>query len=248
MNAPLLEEHLRTLRMPTMLANYKRMAAGDDALSGYLGELAALEVNKRHENGVRARIAAARFPVIKTIESFDFSLQPKLPKAKMLQLFDCDFVEQRRNLVLIGPTGVGKTHLLSAVGITACTRGYRVLFSTAAELLMSLIAAKREDRLRKRLATLDRYDILLIDELGYIPFEREATDLLFQVIARRYERKSVGITTNLAFPDWIQVFPDAMAASAVVDRLVHHGTIFELEGESHRLRSKKKAAGSPRDN
>ena len=248
MNTPLLEEHLRTLRMPTMLANYKRMAAGDDALSSYLGELAALEVNKRHENGVRARIAAARFPVIKTIESFDFSLQPKLPKTKMLQLFDCDFVEQRRNLVLIGPTGVGKTHLLSAVGITACTRGYRVLFSTAAELLMSLIAAKREDRLRKRLASLDRYDLLLIDELGYIPFEREATDLLFQVIARRYERKSVGITTNLAFPDWIQVFPDAMAASAIVDRLVHHGTIFELEGESHRLRSRKKAASSPRNN
>ncbi len=244
MNAPLLEEHLRSLRLPAILANYKRVAAGDDALTGYLGDLAILEVNKRHENGVRARIVGARFPVIKTIEAFDFSFQPNLPKPRLLELFNCRFIDEHRNIVLIGNTGVGKTHLLSALGVAACTHGYRVLFTTAAELLMSLIAAKREDRLRQRLATLDRYDLLLIDELGYIPFEREATDLLFQVIAKRYERKSIGITTNLAFPDWIQVFPDAMAASAVVDRLVHHGTIFELSGESHRLRSRKKATST----
>lgn len=248
MNAPLLEEHLRVLRLPAMLASYKRVAAGDDALTGYLGNLAGIEVSKRHENGVRARITAAKFPVIKTIEAFDFSLQPKLPKTKILELLQCGFVEHHRNVVLIGTTGVGKTHLLSALGFAACTSGYRVLFATAAELLMSLIAAKRDDRLRQRLAALDRYDLLLLDELGYIPFEREATDLLFQVIARRYERKSIGITTNLAFPDWIQVFPDAMAASAIVDRLVHHGTIFELEGESHRLRSRKKGASPAQTN
>jgi DNA replication protein DnaC len=241
MNAPLLDEHLRSLRLPAILANYKRVAAGDDALTGYLSDLAILEVNKRHENGVRARIVGAKFPVIKTIEAFDFSFQPNLPKPRVLELFNCRFIDEHRNLVLIGNTGVGKTHLLSALGVSACTNGYRVLFTTAAELLMALIAAKREDRLRQRLATLDRYDLLLIDELGYIPFEREATDLLFQVIAKRYERKSVGITTNLAFPDWVQVFPDAMAASAVVDRLIHHGTIFELSGESHRLRTRKKA-------
>jgi len=240
MNAFLLDEHLRMLRLPTILAHYKRIAAANDATIAYLGELAAMEVEKRHENGVRARIRNAKVPVIKTLEAFDFTFQPNLPKMKVLELFDCKFIEQRRNLVFIGNTGVGKTHLLSALGVAACTRGYRVLFSTAAELLMSLIAAKSESRLRQRLVAIDRYDLILIDELGYIPFEREATDLLFQVISRRYERKSIGITSNLAFPDWIQVFPDAMAASAIVDRLIHHGAVFEMDGESYRLRSRKK--------
>ena len=146
----------------------------------------------------------------------------------------------------MGSTGVGKTHLLSSIGIAACTNGHRVLFTTAAELLMSLIAAKREDRLKQRLTAIDRYAFVIVDELGYIPFEREATNLLFQVISGRYERGSIGITTNLAFPDWTQVFPDDTAASAVVDRLVHHAVIFELTGESYRLRSRKK--GSTRTN
>lgn len=245
MAAPFLEEHLRTLRLPTMLANYKRLAQGDDQRVTYLGELSSLEVGRRHENGVRARIAAAKFPVIKTIEAFDFSLQPEVPRRKIADLLDCKFIEDKRNVIFIGPTGVGKTHLITAIGVTACTTGYRALFTTAAELLMSLIAAKRDDRLKQRLASLERYDLLIVDELGYIPFEREATDLLFQVISNRYERGSVGVTTNLAFPDWTQVFPDAMAASAVVDRLVHHGIIFELTGESHRLRSRKKGGGKP---
>lgn len=241
MSSHFLEEHLRVLRLPTVLANYQRVAQGDTGRIGYLGDLAALEVGKRHENGVRNRIAAAHFPVIKTFEAFDFSFQPELPKRKVADLLDSTFIDQKRSVIFIGPTGVGKTHLLSAIGVCACTNGYRVLFVTASELLMSLISAKREDRLKQRLIAFERYHFLIIDELGYIPFEREATDLLFQVISGRYERGSIGITTNLAFPDWTQVFPDAMAASAIADRLVHHGTIFELTGESHRLRSRKKA-------
>jgi DNA replication protein DnaC len=243
MSAPFLDEHLRNLRLPTMLGNYKRLAQGDQTRIAYLSELTSLEVSKRHENGVRNRIVAAKFPVIKTIESFDFSLQPELPRKKLSELLNAKFIDEKRSIIFIGPTGVGKTHLLSAIGVTACTNGFRVLFTTAAELLMSLITAKREDRLKQRLCALERYNFLIIDELGYIPFEREATDLLFQVIANRYERSSVGITTNLAFPDWTQIFSDAMAASAIVDRLIHHGVIFELTGESHRLRSRKKAGG-----
>lgn len=246
MNAALLDEHLRTLRLPAMLANYRRIAADDPAKLHYLHELAALEVDKRHENGVRARITAARFPVMKGMESFDFALQPQLPKAKLLDLLDGRFVAEQRNPILIGPTGVGKTHCLIAIGLASCTAGYRVLFTTAAELCMSLIAAKREDRLKQRLASYERYHLLLIDELGYIPFEREATDLLFQVISQRYERASVGITTNLAFLDWTQVFSEPTTASAVVDRLVHHSAIFEFAGQSHRLRSRQTAGISSR--
>jgi DNA replication protein DnaC len=243
---PLLELHLRGLRLPTMLGNYRRLAAEIPEPVAYLTQLAALEVDKRHENGVRARITAARFPVIKTIESFDFSLQQQLPKAKMLELFDCSFIEQHRNFVCVGPPGTGKTHCILALGLAACTRGYRTLFVTAAELLMALIAAKRDGQLERRLRSYDRYDLLLVDELGYIPFEREATDLLFQVISRRYERQSIAISTNLAFTDWTNIFPDPMAATAVIDRLVHHGTVFEFAGESQRLRSRQ--TGKPAKN
>lgn len=236
---PLLEMHLRNLKLPTMLANYRRVAGDISEPIEYLTQLAALEVSKRHENGVRARIAAAHFPVIKTAESFDFALQPRLPKAKFLELFDCTFVEQHRNVICIGPPGTGKTHCLLALGLAACTRGYRVLFVTAAELLMGLIAAKHEGQLDRKLRAYERFDLLLVDELGYIPFEREATDLLFQVISRRYERQSVAISTNLAFTDWTNIFPDPMAAMAVIDRLVHHGAVFEFAGESQRLKTRQ---------
>jgi DNA replication protein DnaC len=204
-----------------------------------LNDLVALEVNKRHENGIRTRIAAARFPTLKTIEAFEFSLQPQLPKAKLLEHFDGEFIKQHRNLILYGPPGTGKTHCLIALGTAACMRGYRVRFTTAAELLMSLIEAKRNGALERKFLWLERFDLLLVDELGYIPFEREQTDLLFNVISARYERASIAITTNLAFEQWTQIFPDAMAASAVIDRLIHHGTVLQFGGESHRLRSRK---------
>jgi DNA replication protein DnaC len=236
--SPLLELHLRMLHLSAILANYRRLLGDHPQPLPYLAHLVALEVGKRHENGVRARIAAARFPTTKTIESFDFSLQPQLPKAKLLEHFDGAFVDAHRNLVLCGPPGTGKSHTLSALGLAMCMRGYRVLFTTAAELLIRLMDAKRAGTLERQYRALDRIDVLLIDELGYIPFEREASDLLFQLISARYERRSIALTTNLSFERWTQIFPDEMAAAAVIDRLVHHGSVFVFTGESYRLRSR----------
>lgn len=241
-NAPLFEMHLRNLRLPAILANYRRLLADHADPITYLENLVALEVSKRQENGVRAKIAAAHFPTIKTIEAFDFSLQPTLPKAKLLENFDTAFVDTHRNLIFSGPPGVGKTHLLNALGFAACTHGRRVFFTTAAALLMKLIDAKRNGTLERHYKKLDRIDLLLIDELGYIPFEREATDLLFQLISQRYERRSIALTTNLPFEKWTQVFPDEMTATAVIDRLVHHGSVFVFSGESHRLRNRGKSS------
>ena len=230
MESPLLEMQLRSLHLPTVLTNYRRLLGEHAEPLPYLSDLISLEAAKRQENGIRARIAAAHFPTIKTIESFDFTLQPELPKAKLLEHFDGAFVEGRRNL--------------SALGLAMCTRGFRVSFTTAAALLMKLIAAKRTATLERHYRSLDRIDLLLIDELGYVPFEREATDLLFQLISQRYERRSIALTTNLPFEKWTQVFPDEMTATAVIDRLVHHGSVFAFTGQSHRLRSRGKSSKS----
>jgi DNA replication protein DnaC len=239
--APLLEMQLRGLHLSGMLANYQRLLKNHAEPLPYLADLVALETTKRQENGVRARIAAAHFPTTKTIEAFDFSLQPMLPKANILEHFDGSFVEKHRNLILSGPPGRGKTHILTALGISMCMHGYRTLFTTAAALLMKLIDAKKNGALERHFRRLDRIDVLLIDELGYIPCEREASDLLFQVISQRYERRSIALTTNLPFERWGEIFPEEMTATAVIDRLIHHGSLFVFSGESHRLRTRKKA-------
>jgi DNA replication protein DnaC len=232
--SPLLEMQLRSMHLPTILANYRRLLGEHAEPLPYLSDLISLESAKRQENGIRARIAAAHFPTI----------QPELPQAKLLEHFDGAFVEAQRNVILSGPPGVGKSHILSALGLAMCMRGYRVLFTTAAALLMKLIAAKKAATLERQYRLLDRIDLLLIDELGYVPFEREATDLLFQLISQRYERRSIALTTNLPFEKWTQVFPDEMAATAVIDRLVHHGAVFAFTGQSHRLRTRGKSSKS----
>lgn len=243
---PFLTANLKTLRLPAFVEHYQRLAEthNDDPRS-YLAELAALEVVKRHEACVKGRIAKARFPIIKTIESFDFSKQPQLPKGTLLQLFDCQFIEQQRSAIFLGKSGTGKTHCLIALGLAACMRGYRVAFYTAADLLLQLLSAKRNNTLEKKLKALDKAALLCIDELGFIPADREATDLLFTVIASRYERKSIALTSNLLFEHWTKIFADELAAAAVVDRLVHHGAIFQFTGESYRLRSRDPGIRAP---
>ena len=169
MNAPLLEEHLRSLKLPAILANYRRLAENARDPIAYLGEVASVEVERRHENGVKARISAARFPTLKTFDTFDFTAQPRAPKTKILELADGRFVRERRSVIFYGPPGVGKTHCLIAIGLAACTHGYRTLFTTAAGLLTDLLEAKRNGTLTRRLRSLDRFALLLIDELAMCP-------------------------------------------------------------------------------
>ncbi len=239
MNTALIDEYLRALKLPGALTHYRRLAENTKDPLTYLGDVLAAEIERRHESSIKRRIAEARLPTLKTLETFDFALQPNVPKLKILELADGAFIRDRRTLVFYGPPGTGKTHCLIAIGLAACTNGYRTLFTTAAGLLTSLLDAKRDGTLARKLRWIDRFELILVDELGYVPFEREATDLLFQVISQRYERSSIALTTNLAFEQWTQIFPDAMAARAVIDRLIHHGSVFEFDGESHRLRSRQ---------
>jgi DNA replication protein DnaC len=248
MKSPILEDHLTTLRLPTMRDSYARIERATAEKIQYLTSLAHLEVENRHQNGINNRLAAARFPTIKTFDTYDFNAQTDLPKLKLLEHAEAPFVENARNIVLYGPPGTGKTHCLIALGVAACVHGYRTRFFTAASLLTMLLDTKRDGSLSKAMRALERYDLLLIDELGYIPFEREATDLLFQVISERYESKSIAITTNLAFEEWNQVFPTAMAATAIIDRLVHHGSVFEFKGQSHRLKTRSGNTQKPAKN
>jgi DNA replication protein DnaC len=238
MKSTILDEYLGQLKLPAVRESYPRIESATPEGIAYLSELMAIELSRRQENGIKERITSARFPTMKTFDTFEFASQPDLPKLKLLEHTEKQFIEDARNLVLYGPPGTGKTHCLIAIGISACLNGFRTRFVTAAGLLGALIDAKRDGTLTKRLRSLDRYHLLLIDELGYIPFEREATDLLFQVISERYESKSIALTTNLAFEEWTRIFPDAMAARAVIDRLIHHGSVFEFAGQSHRLKTR----------
>jgi DNA replication protein DnaC len=246
MSAVLIDEHLRALKLPGALTHYRRLAEKAKDPLAFLSDVLAAEIEQRHERGIKRRISAAHLPTLKTLEAFDFTLQPHVPKLKILELADCAFIREARNQVFYGPPGTGKTHCLVAITLAACTLGYRTLFTTAAGLLTNLLDAKRDGTLARKLQSIDRFALLAIDELGYVPFEREATDLLFQVISQRYERSSIAITTNLAFEQWTQIFPDAMAARAVIDRLIHHGSVFEFSGESHRLRSRQGSTGKGR--
>jgi len=238
----LLEEHLKILKLPSFLNSYQRLASessrGNRSYTEFLACLAEEEVLRRQENAIQRRIKAAKFPVLKTLDTFDFAAQPSLNKKEILQLYDCHFIDDKMNLIFVGPCGTGKTHLSIAIGLKACTKGYKVFCDTAASLINNLMEAKNEYRFSKKLKQLSGFDLIICDELGYIPFDRQGTDLLFQLVAARYEQGSMIITTNLPFSDWSNVFHDSATAAAVIDRLVHHSVIVQIKGESFRLASK----------
>ena len=243
-NALLLKANLKQLRLPTMLAEWDKLAREaadrDEPYDAYLLRLTELEVAARSANAVTARIRAAGFPVLKDFDTFDFTAAPNLPKQKVLELARGDWLEQHSNCCLIGGSGTGKTHVATAVGLALCRLGKRVKFVTAAGLVTQLEAAQQQHCLDRLLTTLERFDPLIVDELGYLSFSRAGAELLFQVFADRYERRSLLITSNLPFGEWGQVFQGERMTAALLDRLTHKCHIFEMNGERYRFRESMK--------
>ena len=242
----LLEHHLKELRLPTFLREYDRMAS-ECAEEGvghpdYLLRLSELELIDRHHRAVERRIKAARFPTLKSLDTFDFAAIPSVNRQLVTQLAKCEYIDRRENLIAIGNSGTGKTHVALGLGLAACQRGLTVGFTTAAALVHELIEATDERRLLNFQKRLSRLKLLIIDELGFVPLSRTGAELLFEVFSQRYERGSVMVTTNLPFDEWTEVFGSERLTGALLDRLTHHVHILEMNGESYRLKQSRQTS------
>jgi len=240
----LIRTNLKQLRLPTMGAEFEKLAReaaeANEAYEQYLLRLTELEVATRATNAIQTRIRAAGFPRAKDFDTFDFTAVPHLSKPKILELARGEWIDQRSNICLIGSPGTGKTHLATALGLAACRQGKRVRFTTASALVTRLEEAQKQYRLERFLAQLDKLDLLICDELGYLSFSRAGGELLFQVFGDRYERRSLLVTSNLAFGEWVQMFQGERMTAALLDRLTHKCHIFEMNGESFRFRESMK--------
>jgi DNA replication protein DnaC len=243
-----LEHYLKVLRLPGILLHYQDLS--DQATQKklhydeYLTLVLEAEVKRKQEVSVKTKVTTARFPYVKTIEQFDFSFQPSLNEKEIARLGSLAFIESKGNVIFLGPPGVGKTHLAVGLGVKACMAGYRVLFLTVQKLLEELTIAKREGNLMGKLLAYGRLHLLIIDEMGYTPINRDQANLLFQLISMRYEKGSIILTSNYNFDEWGKIFEDTVAAAAIIDRLVHHANIFYVNGSSYRLKDKLKKGQS----
>ena len=235
----LLADHLKTLKLPTFLREHEKLGR-QCAIEGldhvqFLARLVELELIDRERRMVERRIKAAKFPATKSLDSFDFKAIPKLNKMQVLDLARGEWIDRRENVIALGPSGTGKTHVALGLGLAACQKGLSVSFITAAALVNELMEARDERRmlrLQKQLATVK---LLIIDELGFVPLSKTGAELLFEVISQRYERGSTMITSNLPFDEWTETFGTERLTGALLDRLTHHVNILEMNGDSYRL-------------
>ena len=239
----LLEHHLKELKLPTFLKEYDRVASRCAAEGvdhpDYLLRLSELELIDRNHCMVERRIKEARFPTVKSLDTFDFLAIPSLNKALVLELARCEYIDRKNNVIAVGNSGTGKTHVALGLGLAACQRGLSVGFTTAAALVHELIEARDERRLLNLQRKLARLKLLIIDELGFVPLSKTGAELLFEVFSQRYERGSVLATSNLPFDEWTEIFGSQRLTGALLDRLTHHVNILEMNGDSFRLKQSR---------
>ena len=243
----LLSHHLKALRLPVFLREYQKVAAQcaketHDA-ARFLLELCERELIEREKKGTERRVREAGFPVLKTLEGFDFTAIPSLNKPLVMELTRCEYVSKRENILAVGNSGTGKTHLAIALGLSACHEGHKVRFFTAAGLVTALLEARDEKALHRFKRQLARKDLVVVDEFGYVPFSKTGAELLFEFFAERYERGSVVVTTNLPFDQWTEVLGSERLTGALLDRLTHRVHILEMNGESYRFKDSVRRLG-----
>jgi DNA replication protein DnaC len=242
-SAVLLHHHLKALRLPTVAAECEKVAAqaatdNADHLA-YLLRLTELELLEREKRAAERRVKAARFPTMKTLETFDFAARPSVNKVLIAELMRCEYIDKKENILLVGNPGTGKSHLATALAAEACAKGYRVRFIRTTELVTALIEARDERTFLRLKGQFAKLDLLVLDELGYVPASKVGSELLFDVISTAYERTSLIVTTNLPFESWTEVLGSERLTGATLDRLTHRCRIIETKGESYRLHDAK---------
>ena len=241
----LLQHHLKKLRLPTFPGEYSKLAQQCAAEKKdhvqYLLRLCEPELIERERRMIERRIKAAKFPATKSLDSFDFKAIPSLNKPLVLELARCEYIDKYQNIIALGPGGTGKTHVAPGLGLAACQKGLKVRFITAASLVHELIEAVDERRLQRFQKQLTSQNLLIIDELGFVPLSKTGAELLFEVISQCYERGSIIITSNLPFDEWTEIFGSGRLTGALLDRLTHHVHILEMNGDSFRLKQSRNA-------